>query len=131
MTDAAPEEGADLEALMVADEVDFATVMECVFDLHPPEIDAYLTLASLPGSTAQELAETLDRDRSTVARSLHTLLDMELVERERRIVDGGGHVYQYYAAPIEHTQQRMRMAVNAWVEEVYAHIDDIDTDRLT
>lgn len=129
MSESPPEEDADLEALMLADEIDFARVLECVFDLHPPEIDAYLALTTLPGSTARELGVTLDRDRSTVARSLHVLLEHELADRERRIVDGGGHVYQYYAAPIEETKRRMRDAVDAWVEEVYGHIDDFDAER--
>ena len=113
----------DLEALMTVDRISFGEVMECIFDIRQHEIDTYLALVSLPGSTVGELASHLERDRSTVSRTLTTLLEKNLAERERRIVDGGGYVFQYYAAPIEETQERMRDAVDVWVHEVHEKID--------
>ena len=119
MTDTEP----DMEALMLADNPEFERVMECVFGLRAHETETYLVLATLPGSTATELATELERDRSTVQRTLSTLVEYQLAERDRRIVDGGGTVYQYFAKPIPEIQQRMRRTVDEWVEEVHNTID--------
>ena len=113
----------DMETLMLAENTEFERVMECVFGIHPHEIRTFFELAERPGSTVGELAETLERDRSNVNRSLSTLQEKGLVERERRLLDGGGYVYQYYAVPFSETKQRMHRAVDEWSEGVHETIE--------
>ena len=115
----------DLETLMLAEDPEFERVMECVFGIHPHEIRTFFTLAEVPGSTVAELAQTLDRDRSNVNRSLTTLQEKGLVERERRLLDGGGYVYQYYAVSFSETKERMHRAVDEWSEGVHETIDEL------
>lgn len=115
---------ADMEALMLADDPEFERVLECVFGIHAHESRTFFALIEAPGSTVSELATDLDRDRSSVNRSLSTLYEKGLIERERRLLDGGGYVYQYYAVPIPETKTRMHQAVNEWSEQVHDKIDD-------
>ena len=117
------EDDPDMEALMLTDDPDFERIMECVFGLQPHECRAYLALIDAPGSTAEELAETLDRDRSTVHRTLSRLVERELVERDRRLIEGGGTVYQYFARSLEETQERMHASVDEWASFVHEAID--------
>ena len=110
--------------LLETEEPDFELVMACVFGVQGREVRTYLALLERPGSTVEELAGALERDRSNVNRSLSRLLDLELVERERRLLDEGGYVYQYTATPIESTKSRLHDALDAWVGAVHDHIDE-------
>jgi predicted transcriptional regulator len=114
----------DMRDLMEAADPEFADVMSCVFGIHHHETRTYLALLDRPGSTVEELAEALDRDRSNVNRSLSTLLENGLAERERRLLDPGGYVYQYTATPLPDAKEMLHEALDAWAENVHAEIDD-------
>lgn len=113
-----------MESLMLVDSPEFERIMECVFGVQPHETRTYFRLLELPGSTVEELASALERDRSNVNRSLSTLREKELVERERRLLDGGGYVYQYIAVPVPDAQAVMHEAVDEWAETVHGRIDE-------
>lgn len=106
----------------------FEHVLSCVFGIQDHESRTYLTLLDHPGSTVAELADTLDRDRSNVNRSLSTLRDKGLVERRRRLLDSGGYVYQYTAIPVPEAKERLHDALDEWVEGVHTAIDAFDSD---
>ncbi|WP_049920198.1 helix-turn-helix domain-containing protein [Halobiforma nitratireducens] len=113
-----------METLMLVDSPEFERIMECVFGIQSHETRTYFRLFELQGSTVSELATDLERDRSNVNRSLSTLSEKGLVERERRLLDGGGYVYQYYAVPVPDAQERMHEAVDEWAETVHERIDE-------
>ncbi|WP_435177333.1 helix-turn-helix domain-containing protein [Halorussus sp. AFM4] len=110
--------------LMLVEDPGFADVMRCVFGIREHETEAYLTLLDAPDSTAKELADELDRDRSNVSRSLSTLREKGLVERRRKLLDGGGHVYCYAAEPLPAVRERLHEELDAWTEFVHGRIDD-------
>lgn len=118
-----------MEELMIADELEFQHVLECVFDVQEHESRTYLALLDAPGSTVAELAEDLERDRSNVNRSLGTLVEKRLAERERRLLDAGGYVYQYTAVPLPEARERMHEAVEEWSAQVHERIDEFGSAR--
>jgi predicted transcriptional regulator len=114
--------------LMLDEEPSFADVMTCVFGIQRHESRTYLELLDQPGSTVAELADVLDRDRSNVNRSLSTLLDKGLATRGRRLLDGGGHVYQYTATPLPEAKELMHDTLDEWAAYVHTRIDDFGGD---
>ncbi|MFD1586638.1 helix-turn-helix domain-containing protein [Halorientalis brevis] len=114
--------------LMVDDEPGFEEVLTCVFGVQRHEARTYLTLLDQPGSTVAELATTLDRDRSNVNRSLSTLREKGLATRERRLLDGGGHVYQYTATPLDDARELMHNTLDEWAAYVHERIDEFGLD---
>ncbi|WP_313692636.1 helix-turn-helix domain-containing protein [Halorarum halobium] len=113
----------DMEDLIHTEEPTFQHVMACVFGIQEHESRTYLTLRDHPGSTVEELAEVLDRDRSNVNRSLTTLLEKNLAERERRLLDPGGYVYQYTATPLGEAKEMLHAALDEWSDTVHDRID--------
>jgi predicted transcriptional regulator len=97
--------------------------MACVFGIQQHESRTYLVLLDNPGSTVEELADELDRDRSNVNRSLTTLLEKGLAERQRRLLDPGGYVYQYDATPLPEAKELLHDALDGWVESVHEAIE--------
>ena len=114
----------EMEDLIETDDPSFQHVMACVFGIQQHESRTYLRLLENPGSTVEELAGVLDRDRSNVNRSLTTLLDKGLAERERRLLDPGGYVYQYTATPLPRAKEMLHAALDEWVETVHGRIDE-------
>jgi len=110
--------------LMLEEEPGIEEVMRCVFGIQRHEVRTYLTVREYPGSTVEELADALDRDRSNVNRSLSTLREKGLAERERRLLDGGGHVYQYSATPLPAAKDLMHETLDAWADYVHDRIDE-------
>ncbi len=118
----------DIEDLVGDVSPPFGHVLSCVYGVRDHESRAYLALVDRPASTVSELAETLDRDRSNVNRSLSTLREKGLVERRRRLLDSGGYVYQYTAIPVEEAKRRLHDALDEWVRGVHAAIDEFDPE---
>lgn len=104
----------------------FEEVLSCVFGIEDHETRTYLVLCDRPGSTIEELATALERDRSTVNRSLSTLRERGLVRRNRRLLDGGGYVYQYTAISLPEAKELLHEALDAWTATVHDVIDEFD-----
>lgn len=113
----------DMGQLLEDDNPDFDDIMRCVFGIQGREVRTYLALVDRPGSTVEELAAALDRDRSNINRSLAQLLELELADRERRLLDPGGYVYQYTAVELSQTKARLHAALDTWVDQVHDIID--------
>jgi predicted transcriptional regulator len=129
MADSDPDRTAAMTELMEESDPEFTQVMSCVFGIHGHETRTYLALLERPGSTVEELAEDLDRDRSNVNRSLSTLLDNGLAKRERRLLDPGGYVYQYTATPLPEAKEMLHDALDEWAEQVHEEIEAFGDDR--
>ena len=116
--------------LMLDEEPGLEDVLACVFDIQRHEVRTYLTLLDEPGSTVEELAGSLDRDRSNVNRSLSTLREKGLTDRERRLLDSGGHVYQYTATPLDEARELMHETLDEWTAYVHDRIDEFGENDL-
>ena len=116
-------DGPEMSDLLETSDPSFQHVLACVFGIQDHESRTYLVLLQNPGSTVAELAEALERDRSNVNRSLTTLLEKGLAERERRLLDPGGYVYQYTATPLPEAKDLLHEALDEWAETVHAAID--------
>jgi len=127
MVDADPSP-AQFRELMLGEEPELEEVLVCVFNIQRHEARTYEALLSQPNSTVAELADELDRDRSNVNRSLSTLREKGLATRERRLLDGGGHIYQYAPTPLPEARQLMHDTLDAWTEYVHGRIDEFGQD---
>jgi len=115
---------AEIETLVGTADPEFTHILSCVFGIQDHESRTYLMLREQPGSTVEELATTLGRDRSNVNRSLSTLREKGLVDRERRLLDSGGYVYQYTAVELETAKAMLHESLDEWVEAVHDSIEE-------
>jgi len=115
--------------LLETEDPGFQQVLACVFGIQRHESRTYLTLLDNPGSTVAELADILDRDRSNVNRSLTTLMEKGLAERERRLLDSGGYIYQYTGTELPEAKEMLHDALDEWVDRVHRSIDEYGEDE--
>ncbi|MDH5018716.1 helix-turn-helix domain-containing protein [Halobacterium rubrum] len=115
-----------LRTLMLVEEPEFGDILRCVFGLHEHDVETYLALADRDEVAPQPLADELDRNRSNVARSLQRLCEKDVASRRREILDGGGEVYCYEAAPLADVKARMHEELDAWAAYVHDRIDTFE-----
>ncbi len=81
--------------------------MQCLLDLRPIEIDAYFALKE-GSKDVMDLAESINRNRSSAQRILQNLVSKGLAYRKSLSKDEGGYYYLYYASSEEGLKRKMR-----------------------
>jgi predicted transcriptional regulator len=102
-------------------------VVTAVLDLRGHERASYHALLDRPGRTTGELAAVVGRDRSNVNRSLTALVEKGLVTRHRRVLEVGGHVYQYTAKPPDAVRLLLHAALEEWARAAHDRVDEFLT----
>ncbi|VVB84403.1 Sugar-specific transcriptional regulator TrmB [uncultured archaeon] len=103
-----------VEELMMAPEPKFNDVMRCVFKIKDYEIEVYFYILDHCESTITEIAEFLKKDRSSIQRSLQTLMDKGMIKRKFRVLGLGGFTYIYTATPLDETKKIMEKELQVW-----------------
>lgn len=101
-------------------------ILECIAGFGDLEKEIYLSMLEEDEMKVDEVAEKAGKERSTVFRSLKTLLENDFVEKDTRGLDGGSYVNVYSAVPPEEVSQRMRERVENWRDLVEDMIDEFE-----
>ncbi len=101
-------------------------ILECIAGFGDLEKEIYLSMLEEDEMTVDEVAEKVGKERSTVFRSLKTLLENDFVEKDTRGLDGGSYVNVYNAVPPQKVSQRMRERVENWRDLVEDMIDEFE-----
>ena len=73
-----------------------------LYDLSPLELDMlYILIRNKKSMTLEELAKKVDRDKSTVFRSLQKLVGLGICNKETKTLKEGGYYHAYSAIDIE------------------------------
>ncbi|AEF96584.1 helix-turn-helix domain-containing protein [Methanotorris igneus] len=81
-------------------------LMRCILGLQEIEIRIYFELLDMKEATVMEIAEKIDRDRTTVQKALRSLMNCGLVEREKVTEKSG---FKYIYRPIEFKEVKVKM----------------------
>ncbi|HID47822.1 MAG TPA: winged helix-turn-helix transcriptional regulator [Methanothermococcus okinawensis] len=105
-------------------------IMCCIFDIKPLDVAVYLTLLKNGPSKVSAIAELLNRDRSTIQRSMQNLIRAGLVRRKQVNLKKGGYFYRYEAIPFTEVREKILKTIEEWRDEVKRWIEAIDTGEL-
>ena len=85
----------------------------CAFGLRNSELDVYFSLISGP-KTVEQIAERIDKDRSTVQRVLNKLHTKGLAKRDTHKIQRGGYYYEYSAEETEIVRDQILSQLEEW-----------------
>jgi predicted transcriptional regulator len=105
-------------------------LLQTVFDMSDTELDICLCVMEAGELTASDLAEQIDYDRSVVARHLNHLAEMGVVEKRRKILEQGGHVYVYTPNAPETVRQNLQELFLVWVQEAAVQLDALRREKV-
>jgi len=103
-----------MEFLEIEDKDDQQIIFD-VFDLNNLQRSIFQDIQD-EKKTVQEIAEEVDRNRSTVQRSLQEMMDKDLLMREGRTERTVYYVYT--TLPIKELKNLTTEVVQTWAEEV-------------
>jgi predicted transcriptional regulator len=55
-------------------------------------------------------------------------MEKGLADRQRRLLDPGGYVYQYTATPLPEAKEMLHAALDQWAETVHERIDEFGAE---
>jgi predicted transcriptional regulator len=94
-------------------------LLECLHGLKDLDRDCFLELArSDDPLTVDELADRVDRERSTAYRSVQRLMQANLISKEQVNYDDGGYYHVYYAGNADEKADDMQRMLNEWYAEL-------------
>lgn len=93
---------------------DCKDIMQCAFSLNDFEVEVYRAAGRSGPVRADELADRMKRDRSTVYRALQKLMSCGMVHRETRSLEKGGYYHVYEAVGKDILKAKLERCVEEW-----------------
>lgn len=106
-------------------------LLRCMYNLSELDMETLRNLLHDGPSTAEDLADKLGRDRSTVYRSLQKLVSCQVVTKETRSLERGGHYHVYASVPRDMLRERLEHCIEEWHTRVTALLDRFEDDLDT
>ena len=101
-------------------------VIKCVFDLNNLDIDVYNKLKKFGEMRADELAKKIDKDRSTVYRSLQKLTCCNLCLKETKNINKGGYYHIYRCNDISEAKKELGECIDKWHHQMKNTLKQFD-----
>lgn len=103
-------------------------LLRCMYNLSDLDMEALKLLLSGGPSRAEDLADRLGRDRSTVYRSLQKMVSCQVISKETRNLDRGGYYHVYAAVPRELLKERLEHCISEWHSRVSSLLERFEED---
>jgi predicted transcriptional regulator len=105
-------------------------MLRTVFDMSETELDICLCVMAGGEQTVADLAEQVEYDRSVVNRHLNHLVELGVIEKRRRLLKDGGHVYIYTPNDPAIVRQRLRGTFVSWVERALPLLESLSREKV-
>ena len=118
----------DSMAEMLRQDMECEGLLGCLHGLKDLDRECFETLArSDERLTVDEIAERVERERSTAYRSIQRLLQTGLVQKEQINYEQGGYYHVYYPADPEEVTDDMQRLLNDWYAQIGQLIQEFRT----
>lgn len=101
-------------------------VIQSVFDLNELDLLVYSNLKKTGETRADELAKKLNKDRSTVYRSLQKLTNSGLCKKNTKTIDSGGYFHIYVCNDSNQTKENIERCIDNWYKKMKKTIQKLD-----
>ena len=103
-------------------------LVQCAFSLNVFEVEVYDRLLEVGPVNANELADLMGKDRSTVYRALQKMLTCGMVFRETRSIPRGGYFHVYRAIGRAELREKLQNCVDNWYSKMKAALEQFGGD---
>jgi len=90
-------------------------LLECIYGLKDLDREIFVLLTEhAEPLTVDEIAERVDRERSTAYRSVQRLVKSGFVQKEQVNYDHGGYYHVFHPADLDEVADEMQRMLNDW-----------------
>ena len=100
-------------------------IIQCIFDLNDLDIKIYKLLQKEKEVRPQTLTKKLNKERSTIYRSLQKLSCAGLCTKNTRTIDSGGYYYVYISKDSKDIQENLEKCVDDWHKKMKKTIKEL------
>ncbi|MEF8848731.1 MAG: helix-turn-helix domain-containing protein [Candidatus Thermoplasmatota archaeon] len=100
--------------------------IKCIFNLNNLDIKVYQKLKKNKNTRADKLAEILQKERSTVYRSLQKLNKCGLCIKKTKTIKKGGYFHEYKTENIEKIKEEAQKCLDEWYQTMKNKIKKLD-----
>lgn len=105
--------------------IDLSEIFQCSFGIKKNDYKVLdVLLESKKPKTVKEIAKQLNKERTTVQKSMSLLLKKQLVYRRQMNISTGGYVYVYSIKDRDSLKKELTEIIKAWNKEVLRLIND-------
>ena len=114
-------------AEMLRSDMECEGLLECFHGLKELDRRCFQELVGAETAmTIDDLSDDVDRERSTVYRSVQRLLNAGLIQKEQINYDQGGYYHVYKPADPEAIREDMQRLLNDWYAEIGQLIQEFE-----
>ena len=106
-------------------------LLRCMYNLSDMDMEVLRLLLAEGPFRAEDLAERLGKDRSTVYRSLQKLVSCQVISKETKSLERGGYYHVYATVPRDVLRERLEHCIEEWHSRVSMLLDRFDEDLDT
>jgi len=113
------------------DNISCKDVLQCVFELNKLDFHVYKLLRQKGESRADDLAEKMKKERSTVYRSLQKLKSCGLCTKNTKNIDTGGYYHIYSCSNPKKVKKEMEICIDEWYKNMKKTLNDLEKELST
>ena len=98
-----------------------------IFDLNISDLNVYKKLKEVGESKVEDLVKIINKDRSTVYRSLQKLASCGLCNKKTKTIETGGYYHTYMCISGENVKKKAELCVDKWYESMKEMIELFDS----
>jgi predicted transcriptional regulator len=103
-------------------------LLTCLYNLKPTDLEVLVTVAKNEDATIDDIAEIVQRDRSSVHRCLAKLVTASLVTKESKSIKGGGYYHTYAMVEPQKIKRHAKERVKEIIENLNGLINSFESD---
>ena len=103
-------------------------LLTCLYNLKPADLEVLIAVAQNENATLDQIAAIVKKDRSSVHRCLSKLISINLVNKQSKILKGGGYYHTYAMLDTILIKKHARERVKEITKSLQSLIDNFETD---
>lgn len=103
-------------------------MLRSLLSLSDTELKVYKVLLAANGQRVSEVAKRVDRDRSSVQRSLGDLMSAGLITRNTETISNGGYYYAYFAVPPAQVRKELEKCIDDWHDAALESLESFEEE---
>jgi len=103
-------------------------LLSCLYNLKPIDLEVFLEVARKDYATLDQVAESVQRDRSSTHRCLSKLVSADLVHKQSKTLKGGGYYHVYSVVEPSKIKEQARQKVKEITASLEGLIDNFESD---
>jgi predicted transcriptional regulator len=103
-------------------------LLSCLYNLKPNDLEVFLEVAKKDSATLDQVAESVQRDRSSTHRCLSKLVSAGLLHKKSRTLKSGGYYHVYSVVEPSKIKEQARQKVKEITDSLEDLIDNFESD---